>query len=97
MTAPKLLAAEERAQQVAKAMLPLLTAEFIRRPEPRPLSPQEQEIMVACGDVGRAIDRLDGATFASPGAERQARKALELAARHLRKLIDLREAKHARK
>ena len=93
MTAPRLQAAEERAAQIAKAMVPVLTAEFIRKPEPRPLSPQEQEIMVACGEVGRALDRLDSVKYTP--AETKARRALELSARHLRKLIDLREAKHA--
>ncbi|RRH98052.1 hypothetical protein EH240_19845 [Mesorhizobium tamadayense] len=88
--------AEERAALIARAIVPVLTAEFIRKPEPRPLSAREQEIMLACGQLGRAVDRLDGAKFASPGAERQARQALELAARNLRKLIDLREGKHGR-
>jgi hypothetical protein len=93
----RLLEAEERAATIAKAILPLLTNEFIKRPEPRPLSPAEQDVMNACKVVGDAVDRLDGATFASPGAERQARKSLELAARHLRKMMDRREAKHVRK
>ncbi|RWB50801.1 hypothetical protein [Mesorhizobium sp.] len=84
--------AEERAAQIAKAMVPVLTAEIIKQ-KPQ-LSPQEQQIMLACGELGRAVDRLDSVKYTP--AETKARRALELAARNLRKLIDLREAKHAR-
>ncbi|RWO83967.1 MAG: hypothetical protein EOS18_03735 [Mesorhizobium sp.] len=87
--------AEARAAHVAKAILPLITAELIRKPVPRPLSPREEAIMTACGDLGRAIDRLDASMHTK--AERSARHALELATRNLRKLIDLREARYARK
>ncbi|RWE96802.1 hypothetical protein [Mesorhizobium sp.] len=89
--------AELRAEKIAKQLLPVLTAELIRKPEPRPLTDQEQAIMIACGEVGRAIDRYDNTKYSNTAAERRARATLETAARNLRKLIDLREGKHARK
>ncbi|MEI9410741.1 hypothetical protein [Mesorhizobium salmacidum] len=87
--------AEARAAVIAKELLPLITAALVRKAEPRPLSPREAAIMVACADVGRAVDRLEQTKFTA--AERRARITLETAARNLRKLIDLREAKYARK
>ncbi|UVK45347.1 hypothetical protein BPNPMPFG_000874 [Mesorhizobium sp. AR07] len=87
--------AEARAAQIVKQLVPALTAELIKKPEPRPLTPQEEAIMIACGEVGRAVDRFDAVRYTA--AERRARVCVETAARNLRKLIDLREAKHARK
>ncbi|CAN7164271.1 hypothetical protein LJR234_000325 [Mesorhizobium amorphae] len=89
--------AEARAAVIAKQLLPMITAALIVKqpPAPRPLSPKEEAIMAACGELGRAVDRLE-ATKYTP-AEPRARITLEAAARNLRKLIDLREAKHARK
>jgi hypothetical protein len=87
--------AEARAAQMLQRMLPVITAELIKKPEPRPLTAHEEAIMVACGELGRAVDRLDQVRFT--GAERRARITLETSAKNLRKLIDLREAKHARK
>ncbi|ESY48986.1 MULTISPECIES: hypothetical protein [unclassified Mesorhizobium] len=89
--------AEARAAKIVSQLVPALTAEFIKKPQPRPLTPQEEAIMAACGDVGRAVDHYDGCKFSNGAAERRARIALETSARNLRKLIDLREAKHARK
>ncbi|TPJ83871.1 hypothetical protein FJ422_16495 [Mesorhizobium sp. B2-6-3] len=87
--------AEARAALIAKELLPLIAAALVRKAEPRPLSPKEEAIMVACGELGRAVDRLEQVKFTA--AERRARITLETTARNLRKLIDLREAKHARK
>ncbi|TPL49117.1 hypothetical protein FJ937_16660 [Mesorhizobium sp. B2-4-4] len=89
--------AEARAADIAKRLLPILTAELIRKADPRPLTPEEQEVMAACGEVGRAIDRYDTAKYSNTAAERRARMALDTANRNLRKLIDLREAKYAAK
>lgn len=89
--------AEARAAQLVKQMLPVITAELIKKPEPRPLAPQEQAIMTACGELGRAADRYDTVKFSNTAAERRARIAMDLAVRNIRKLIDLREAKYAAK
>lgn len=89
--------AEARAAIIAKQLLPLITAALVIKPQPAPraLSPKEEAIMGACGVVGRAIDKLDMAMHTK--GERRARWELDNATRELRKLIDLREAKHARK
>jgi hypothetical protein len=90
--------AEARAAVIAKQMLPLIAAALVIRrppPQPRQLSPKEEAIMKACGVLGRALDRVD-ATIHTKG-ERRARWELDNALRELRKLIDLREARYARK
>lgn len=89
--------AEARAALIAKQMLPLITAALVvKKPaQPRPLSPKEEAIMAACGVLGRAVDKLDAAIHTK--GERRARFELENATRELRKLIDLREARYARK
>ncbi|RUY12617.1 hypothetical protein EOA25_02875 [Mesorhizobium sp. M2A.F.Ca.ET.040.01.1.1] len=88
--------AEERAAQIAKAMVPVLTAEMIKQgPEPRPLSPRDRAVMEACGKLGRAIDKLDASV--NTKWERAARFELECATRALRKLIDLRDPRYGHK
>lgn len=88
---------EAKAAIIAKQMMPLIKAALVVRtpPQPRPLSPKEEAIMKACGVLGRALDRVD-ATIHTKG-ERRARWELDNATRELRKLIDLREARYARK
>jgi hypothetical protein len=89
--------AEARAALIAQQMMPLIKAALVVRApvQPRPLSPKEEAIMAACGVLGRALDRVD-ATVHTKG-ERRARWELDNATRELRKLIDLREARYARK
>lgn len=88
---------EARAALIAKQMMPMIKAALVVRAptQPRPLSPKEEAIMQACGVLGRALDRVD-ATIHTKG-ERRARWELDNATRELRKLIDLREARYARK
>ncbi|ESY42072.1 hypothetical protein X747_15010 [Mesorhizobium sp. LNJC384A00] len=89
--------AEASAALIAKQMLPLIAAALVvRKPlQPRPLSPKDEAIMVACGVLGRALDKVDASIHTK--GERRARWELDNATRELRKLIDLREARYARK
>lgn len=90
---PHAIAPIDQADGIARRLLPVLRSmvraevEDIRTQAPRAVMlTADADIMAACKRVAKAVDQLEQARFAG-GPEIPARKALHLAAKHLRTVM----------